>query len=135
MLVSIQKSSIWWIKRFCLFKTYLIPIGICTLRYMEWLANDDLLYSTGNSTQYSVIICGKRVWKRMDVCTCITESLCCTEEIYMYNWITLLYSRNDHNLINQLYFKQTLKNEKKNTLLQIKFQNDFRQIYYYWKYY
>ena len=28
----------------------------CTLRYMECLANRDLLYSTGNSTQYSVII-------------------------------------------------------------------------------
>ena len=23
----------------------------------------------------------KRIWKRMDVCTCITESLCCTAEI------------------------------------------------------
>ena len=31
-------------------------IGICTLRYMEQLANRNLLYSTGNSTQYSVII-------------------------------------------------------------------------------
>ena len=26
------------------------------LRYMEWLANGDLLYSLGTSTQYSVII-------------------------------------------------------------------------------
>ena len=31
-------------------------IGICTPRYMEWLANGDLLHSTENSTQYSVII-------------------------------------------------------------------------------
>ena len=31
-------------------------IGICTLRYMEWLSSGDLLYSTGNSTQYPVII-------------------------------------------------------------------------------
>ena len=31
-------------------------IGICILRYMELLANGDLLYSIGNSTQYSVII-------------------------------------------------------------------------------
>ena len=30
-------------------------IGICTLQYMERLANGDLLYSTKNSTQYSVI--------------------------------------------------------------------------------
>ena len=31
-------------------------IGICTLRYMEWLPNGDLLDSPGNSTQYSLII-------------------------------------------------------------------------------
>ena len=30
--------------------------GICTLWYMERLATTDLLYSTGNSTQYYVII-------------------------------------------------------------------------------
>ena len=30
-------------------------IGICTLLYMEWLINEDLLHSTGNSPQYSVI--------------------------------------------------------------------------------
>ena len=30
--------------------------GIHTLRYMEWMASGDLLYSTGNSTQYSIII-------------------------------------------------------------------------------
>ena len=57
-------------------------IGMCTLRYMEWLANGDLLFSTENSTQYSVIIyVGKKIWKRMDVWTYITESLCCTTEI------------------------------------------------------
>ena len=26
-------------------------------------------------------LCGRRIWKRMDVWTCITESLCCTAEI------------------------------------------------------
>ena len=30
-------------------------ISMCTLWYMEWLANRDLLHSTGNSAQYSVI--------------------------------------------------------------------------------
>ena len=30
----------------------------------------------------------------------------------MYNWITLLYSRNDHNIVNQLYFNKTLKMKK-----------------------
>ena len=31
-------------------------IGMCTLWYMESLANRDLAFSTGTSTQYSVII-------------------------------------------------------------------------------
>ena len=34
--------------------------------------------------------------------------------VYICNWITLLQSRNDHNLVNQLYFNKTLKNEKEN---------------------
>ena len=32
-------------------------IGMCTLRNMEWLANRDLLYSTGHSTKYSLMVC------------------------------------------------------------------------------
>ena len=28
----------------------------------------------------------------------------------MYNWVTLLYSRNQHNIVNQLYFKKKKKN-------------------------
>ena len=32
----------------------------------------------------------------------------------MYNWITLLYSRNQHNIVNQLYFN--LKNYVKNKI-------------------
>ena len=33
--------------------------------------------------------------------------------VYIYNWITLLYSRNYH-VVNQLYFNK-LKNKKKST--------------------
>ena len=43
-------------------------IGRCTLWYMEWLANGDLLYSTGNSTQYSVMICVGKESKREWMC-------------------------------------------------------------------
>ena len=32
-----------------------VGIGICTLLYKECRVNGNLLYSTGNSTQYSVI--------------------------------------------------------------------------------
>ena len=37
--------------------------------------------------------------------------------VHMYNWITSLYSRNDHNTINQLYFNETIKLKKKISLL------------------
>ena len=33
--------------------------------------------------------------------------------VYIYNCITLLYSGNDHNFVNQLYFKKTIKNPVK----------------------
>jgi len=37
-------------------------MGTRTLSCMKWLANRDLLYSTGNSPQYSMIIhMGKRI--------------------------------------------------------------------------
>ena len=29
--------------------------GTCTLLYVEWMVNRDLMYCTGNTTQYSVI--------------------------------------------------------------------------------
>ena len=33
--------------------------------------------------------------------------------VYMDNWITLLYSRNYPNIVNQLHINKTLKNENK----------------------
>ena len=45
------------------------------------IINQDVLWSTGNSTQYSVITCnGKRIWKRIDICTRIVETFCCIPE-------------------------------------------------------
>ena len=68
-------------------------IGICTLKYMEWLASGDLLYSIENTTQ-SVIICVGKQSER--------------EWIYiLYGWITLFCSIYYHNLVNQLYFNKT----------------------------
>ena len=56
-------------------------IGICTLRYMEWLANRNLVYSTENSTQYSVIIYVGKGSERMAMCICMIGLLCCMAEI------------------------------------------------------
>ena len=33
--------------------------------------------------------------------------------LYMYSWITLLYSKNYHNIVNQLHFKKNFKKWKK----------------------
>ena len=33
--------------------------------------------------------------------------------IYIYDWVTLLYGRNDHNLVNYLHFNKTIKKHKK----------------------
>ena len=67
-------------------------IGICTLQYTEWTVNGDLLYSIGNSTQYSV---WEKNLKKNGYAKCITESHCCTDKI-----------------INQLHFNKTFKNIK-----------------------
>ena len=68
--------------------------GICSLRYMEWLPTGDLLFSTENSTQHSMAI----YWEK---------NLRENGYVYMYDWIILLYSRNCHNLVSQLYFNKT----------------------------
>ena len=57
-----------------------------------------LLYSTGNAAQYPIINHNGKEYGK--------------ECMHMYNWITLLYSRNEHNILNQLYFnKINLKEE------------------------
>ena len=74
-------------------------IAICTLWYREWLANRDMLYSKGNSTNILL----RSIWEKnlkMNVC------------VYTYYSISVWYRRNYH-LVNQLYFNKTLKNEKK----------------------
>ena len=55
-----------------------LGININTLLLIRLIANKDLLYSTGNSIQYSLITYMR---KELNICICITESLCCTPEI------------------------------------------------------
>ena len=40
----------------------------------------ELLYSTGNSAQYSAITYMRKESEKMNICICITESLCCIHE-------------------------------------------------------
>ena len=57
-----------------------------------WINNKDLLHSTGNYIQYPVINHnGKEHWK---------------ECIHVYYWVTLLYSRDWHKIVCQLYFSK-----------------------------
>ena len=60
----------------------------------NWNLNREL-YPIFYDTPY-----GERICKRMDMCMCITQSICCN-------------SRNYHNIVNQLYFNKTLNNEGK----------------------
>ena len=56
--------------------------GICILWYMERLTNRNLLYSTVNSIQWSVIIyIGKESEKEWTCEIRITELLCCTAKM------------------------------------------------------
>ena len=56
-------------------------IDMYTLLYLKWISNKDMLYSTGNFTQYSVMAyMGKESKKRLDICIFITDSLCCKGE-------------------------------------------------------
>ena len=70
----------------------------CKLLYTGWI-NKVLLYSTENYIQYPKINHNGK--KNVKKC------------IYIYNWITLLYSRNLHNKVNQLYFKEIHFKKKK----------------------
>ena len=59
-----------------------IGIDIYTLLYVKQIIKKDLLHSTGNSTQYSVMTCiEKEFLKRVAMYMCLAESLCCTVEI------------------------------------------------------
>ena len=58
-----------------------IAFSICMLLSIKYITNKDLLYSTGNCTQYSVMTCmGKESKKNGYVYICKTDSLCCGPE-------------------------------------------------------
>ena len=71
------------------------------------MVNRHLLHSTGKIAQYSVITCmGKKSEKKRSV--------------YMYNRITLLYSRNYHNIVKLTIIQYNLKNKYKKFHIQMR---------------
>ena len=71
-------------------KDWEFGISRCELLYIEGINNKILLYSTGNYIQYTVINHSGKEY----------------EKEYIYNRITLLYTRNKLNIVNQLYFNK-----------------------------
>ena len=47
----------------------------CTLLCLKWITSKDLLDSTWNSAQLPGSLNGRGVWRRMDTCTPVAESL------------------------------------------------------------
>ena len=66
-------------------------------QYIKQITNKDLLYSTGNYTQYFAIAYKRKESEKIGICVCITESLFCILE---------------HTIVNQLYFN--FKKREKN---------------------
>ena len=64
------------------------------LLHLEWISNEVLLYSTGNYIQSLWTDHDGKEYKKRNV------------YIYMYDWVPLPYSRNWHNIVNQLYFNK-----------------------------
>ena len=64
-------------------------ISRCKLLHLEWISNEAPLYNTGN---YRISWDGP--WWKI-----VLEKEC----ICMYNWVTLLYSRNWYNTVKQLH--------------------------------
>ena len=75
---------VWFLPRVEMLRDDFKKLIKCLPLLKKIIYRDLLIYSTRNSTQYSVIIhlYGKRIWKRMDtyIYIYITESLNCTTE-------------------------------------------------------
>ena len=46
-------------------------ISICTLLYIEWIVNRDLMYSTGNSAQYSAVTYMGKEYEKEWICVLV----------------------------------------------------------------
>ena len=95
---QIQRIDLWLLSRRARGGKYWeFRISRCRLLYIVWINNEVQLYNTGNCIHYLVIKHnGKEQEKEY---TCITASL--------------PYSRNLHNMVNQIYFNKISRKRKK----------------------
>ena len=76
-----------------------IGINIYTLICIKYITDENLIYSTGNSTQCSMVASMGRTSKnREDICIHIADSLCCTAG--RHNIVKQLYSSKNNNKIS-----------------------------------
>ena len=66
----------------------------CNNLYIKWINNKVILYSRGNYSQYPVINPHGEEYE---------------QEYILHNWVSLLYSRNEYNIVNQLHFNKIFK--------------------------
>ena len=57
-----------------------LRINTHILLYIRWITNKDLLYSTGNSTQYFVITYMGKESEKMNIYIYTQEPVCCIPE-------------------------------------------------------
>ena len=70
-----------------------------------------------NSTQYGDSLCGKRIWKRMDMCTCVTPTLwitCVVQQKLSQHYKSTTFQQiflKDYKFF-KLFFKMVLNKKK-----------------------
>ena len=76
-------------------------MGMYTLLYLKWITNRDLLYTAHGTLQNVMWQPG---WE---------GSLGENGYMYMYDWVSLLFTWNYHNIVNWLSFQYKIKSFKK----------------------
>ena len=77
---QIQKTNLWLPEDAGRRINWEIGTDIYTLLYIKQITNKDLLYSRGNSTQYSVMTFMGKESKKVVIGIYMTDSLCSTPE-------------------------------------------------------
>ena len=75
--------------------------------HLEWISNEVLLYSKGNDIQSLGIEHDRRQYEQNNVSVCVYIYIYIY--IYIYDWVAMLFSKNWHNTVNQIYFNKNKK--------------------------
>ena len=84
-----------------------LGVGRCKLLHLEWMSHEVLLSSTGSDVQSLGTAPDGRQYEKKNVC------------IYVCDRVSMLYSRNWHNTVNQLYANKNKIKFKKRKYTQV----------------